>query len=198
MECSYGCLSNFDLPPPESPSGRNKLTVPDESYFGGKEKNKHANQRRHAGRGAIGKAGVMAMLERGGEIRALPIHDSSRATLHGAIKDHVEPGSTIYTDEAVAYGGLTLYSHATVPVCHSREEYVRGDVHTNTAEGYFANLKRGPHRIYHHVGSHYLTQYLAEFAFRYNTRHQTDGQRTVAALRRAEGKRLMLRRPTSA
>ena len=74
-----------------------------------------------------------------------------------------------------------------------RGEYVRGDAHTNTAEGYFANLKRGINGSYHHVSQRHLHRYLSEFDFRWNARDATDSARTVAALGQAEGKRLMYR-----
>lgn len=90
--------------------------------------------------------------------------------------------------------GQRFHSHETV--VHSREQYVRSDVHTNTAEGFFANLKRGITGIYHHVGSQYLQQYLGEFDFRYNTRKISNGQRTIVRLGKVAGKRLVLRRPT--
>ena len=102
------------------------------------------------------------------------------------------------TDEHAGYVKPGRRYRSRETVCHSRGEYVRGDVHKNSTEGYFANFKRGIAGIYHHVGSHYLQQYLAEFDFRYSTRKDTDGERTVAGLRKAEGKRLMLRRTKSA
>lgn len=86
-----------------------------------------------------------------------------------------------------------LAGHETVN--HSQGEYVRGNAHVNTAEGYFSLLKRGINGIYHHVGKQHLGQYLGEFDFRYNTRGQSDGARTIEGIRKIAGKRLMLRRP---
>lgn len=163
----------------------------DETYIGGKVKGK--------GRAYKGnKTAVVTLVERNGDARSRTMLRVTGSNLDDVLAGNIVPSARLMTDEHPGYRkpGRRFAAHETV--CHSRDEYVRGDVHTNTVEGYFANLKRGLHGIYHHVGSHYLNQYLAEFDFRYNTRHETDGQRTVAALRKAEGKRLMLRRPVSA
>jgi hypothetical protein len=103
------------------------------------------------------------------------------------------------TDEWAAYRGIgNEFVGGHVTVNHSSGEYARGDAHTNTAEGYFAILKRGLMGVYHHVGTQYLDQYLAEFDFRYSNRSVSDGARTLGRIRKAEGKRLMLRRPAGA
>lgn len=162
----------------------------DETYIGGKRKGK--------GRGYKGnKTAVVTLVERGGNARSRAMFKVTGRNLDAVLAGNVHRSARLMTDEYPGYHkpGRRFASHETV--CHSREEYVRGDVHTNTAEGFFANLKRGIDGIYHHVGSYYLNQYLAEFDFRYNMRDVTDGQRTVAALQRAEGKRLMLRRPVA-
>ena len=99
------------------------------------------------------------------------------------------------TDDAGQYRilGPIYASHQTI--AHSRKEYVRGPVHTNTIEGFFSLFKRGVNGTFHHIGQQYLDQYLAEFDFRYNHRDITDGERTIAGLRKINGKRLMLRTP---
>jgi ISXO2-like transposase domain len=81
-------------------------------------------------------------------------------------------------------------------VNHSAGEYARGEVHTNTIEGYFGLLKRGITGVYHHVGKQHLHRYLSEFDFRYNSRKVKDGERTMLALKGTEGKRLTLREPS--
>ena len=91
------------------------------------------------------------------------------------------------------FRSVSGYNHFSVT--HTKKEYVRGEVHTNTVEGYFGNLKRRIDGIYHHVGRHLLSQYLGEFDFRYNTRDMKDGERTILGLRKSEGKRLVLRYP---
>ena len=160
----------------------------DESYFGGKEKNKHANQRKHAGRGAVGKAPVMALRQRGGQIRAFPVPDTTRETLHSAIEAHVEPGSTIYTDEAVAYTGMVKYSHATVR--HSAGEYVRGRSSTNGVESFWALMKRAYIGTHHWWSMKHLDRYVSEYVYRHNT-IGVSGERALGSLlRNGEGVRL--------
>ena len=97
------------------------------------------------------------------------------------------------TDQWAAYKALDKEFADHQTVAHDQDEYVRGDVHTNTVEGYFATLKRGINGTYHHVSRAHLPSYLSEFDFRYNTRFQTDSARTIAALEGSEGKRLKYR-----
>jgi transposase-like protein len=141
----------------------------DETYIGGKEKNKHSNQKLRAGRGEVGKKAVMAILERGGRIFAMPIHSTDRETLHGIINANVQKGSTVYTDEHRSYLGMEGYNHHSV--CHSvkEKEYVRDQTHTNGVESFWALLKRGYNGIYHHMSPKHLHRYVNEFSFRHNT-----------------------------
>ena len=99
------------------------------------------------------------------------------------------------TDDFPGYRkpGKSFASQQTVN--HSAGEYVRGDVHTNTVEGYFSLFKRGVNGTFHHIGHQYIDQYLAEFDFRYSTREMTDGARAFAGLNKIEGKRLMMCKP---
>ncbi len=100
------------------------------------------------------------------------------------------------TDEAPQYQGIgSEFKGGHDTVKHSAKEYVRGDVHTNTVEGYFSIVKRGLNGIYHSVSKKHLHRYLAEYEFRYNRRRMDDGQRTVAAIQAADGKRLRYREP---
>ena len=170
-----------------SNNGGSGIVEADEAYIGGK-----VNGKGHAYKG--NKTAVVTVIERGGDARSQTMTKVTSRNLNAVLSGHVDPSARLMTDEYKGYRktGRRYRSHETV--CHSKQEYVRGDVHTNTAEGYFANLKRGITGIYHHVGSHYLQQYLAEFDFRYNTRSISDGARTIAGLRKVEGKRLMLRR----
>lgn len=161
----------------------------DETWVGGK--------RRGMGRGyRDNKTPVVALVERGGRVRSRSVDRVTVSNLDRALREHVDDGAVLMTDEYGAYTKLGRRFKAHHTVHHKSGEYVRGAAHTNTAEGFFANLKRGIHGIYHHIGSHYMDQYLAEFDFRYNHRHTTDGARTVAGLRKVEGKRLMLRKPS--
>ena len=140
----------------------------DETSFGGKEANKHSGKKLRAGRGAVGKAAVLGLRERGGRTRALPIESTDRDTLHRAIHANVEVGSVIHSDEATAYDGIggLFFGHDTVN--HSAGEYARGDVTTNSIESVFAVMKRGVLGVYHHTSKKHLGRYVDEFAFRLN------------------------------
>jgi transposase-like protein len=140
----------------------------DETYIGGIEKNKHEGKKLKAGRGVVGKTPVLAMRERGGKTVAMPIENADKPTIHGKIHQHIEPGSTLNTDDATVYSGLDgkTYKHASVN--HSAGEYVRDDVTTNGVESVFAVLKRGLHGVYHHASEKHLHRYVDEFAFRLN------------------------------
>jgi transposase-like protein len=183
----------FAMAPNDEPSPKLRGTVEcDETYVGGKPRHK-GNSRR--GRGTS-KAPVFAAVERNGHIRRQIVVDVTGKTLRRAIREMVSQGARIITDENPAYVGLAgRYEGGHDTVCHSTKEYVRGDVHTNTAESGFALMKRGLHGIYHAVSKRYLHRYLWQFDFLWNTRHANDGERIVLAIRAADGKRLMYREP---
>ena len=167
----------------------------DETYVGGKPRIKGVSKR---GRGT-NKQPVLALVERGGRVRARCIPDVTGKTLKGAIREHVDRGATIMTDENWAYRGIgNEFKGGHGTVTHSKGEYARGNVHSNTVEGFFAILKRGIIGTFHSVSKQHLHRYLDEFAFRYNTRKLNDDERLIAALRSADGKRLMYRKPEAA
>ncbi len=150
----------------------------DESYFGGKDRFKHANKRPHIGRGAVSKTTVFGMAQRGsngskGKVVA-KVADGSRASdLLPHARAKVLPSSTVYTDEFGAYNTLGRLGYLHERVNHSQGVYVSGDVHTNTIEGFWATVKRGIGGNYHAVSTKHLQSYLDEYAFRYNNRGTT-------------------------
>ncbi len=172
------------------PNGRPPLygTVEvDETYIGGKRPGKR-------GRGAEGKTPVVPLIERHGRMRARVVERVGAKELKGAIRELVHKDARIMTDEWDSYQGIGQEftgGHQTVK--HSAGEYVHDEASVNSAESFFALLKRGVHGIFHHVSKEHLPRYCDEFAFRWNYRHTTDGTRTVAALEATEGKRLLYR-----
>lgn len=139
----------------------------DETYIGGKEKNKHANKKLRAGRGAVGKQAVVGVLERGGRVVAIPVQSTDRDTLQGIINATVQKGATVYTDEHRSYLNMKGYNHEAV--CHSVGEYVRNQAHTNGVESFWALLKRGYYGVYHNMSKQHLHRYVNEYCFRHNT-----------------------------
>jgi hypothetical protein len=142
------------------------------------------------GRGTS-KTPVFAAVERGGRIRRRVVADVTGKTLKAEIRKVVDPRARIISDEFTAYWGLGKeFAGGHEHVSHSRKEYARGDVHTNTAESSFALVKRGIIGVYHNVSKEYLHRYLWQFDFVWNTRKMNDGERTITAIQSAEGKRL--------
>jgi transposase-like protein len=175
--------------------GANKVVEADETYIGGKEKNKHRSKRLRKGRGAVGKEAVVALVERDGKVRSVHVPAVNAKTLRKVITEQVSRKSYLMTDESAVYPkiGTEFAGHGTVN--HSIEEYVRGVFwHTNTVENYFSILKRGINGVYQHVSPKHLKRYVGEFDFRYNTRGLTDMERTFEAVKGIKGKRLTYRR----
>src|SRR5712671_138446 len=169
--------------------GEGKFVEADETFTGGKAKNR-AYKAPHP------KEPVLALVERGGKVRSFHVPEVTATTLKPIIVDAIAKDSHFRTDESGVYWkiGEEFASHTTV--IHSIGEYVRGDAHTNTIEGYFSIFKRGIYGIYHHVSQQHLKRYLGEFDFRYNERIAlgvTDAQRAAKAIKGAAGKRLTYR-----
>lgn len=150
----------------------------DEIYVGGREMNKHMRERlHHQGTGSVDKTPIIGMRERGGRTRALPLFGLGADTLIEAVRQNVETGSTVHTDELRAYHRLNKdYKHETVS--HRQDEYSRNGVTTNGIESVFAVMRRGLHGVYHKASKKHLARYANEFAWRLNegkvTRHTLD------------------------
>lgn len=152
----------------------------DETFTGGKERNKHVAKKLKAGRGTMGKRAVIGMRERGGRTIAKPVSGTDTQSLHRAIHENIEVGSTLHTDEHGGYNGLNgiFFKHDTIN--HSAGEYVCAGVTTNSIESVWAVLKRGLHGVYHHASEKHLGRYVDEFAFRLNDGNV--GRRTIDRL----------------
>ena len=165
----------------------------DETYVGGKERNRKRQDKQHkTGRGTD-KTPVVVLVERGGPARSFRMANVTGDELKGAIRRNVAKESRIMTDSFKSYRGLNKEFASHEYVSHTDGEYVRGEVHTNTAENYFSILKRGIDGTYHHISEAHLPRYLAEFDFRYNNRANMgvdDAERTRRALAGVVGKRL--------
>ena len=171
----------------------------DETWMGGKERNKHASAKLNAGRGTIGKTPVVGVMERGGEVRAAPLADVSRASLWPFVEASAAPGSQLYTDEAAAYAGLPdmLNGYRHEGVNHSAGEYVRGEAHTNSIESFWAMLKRAHKGTYHKMSPKHLARYVNEFAGRHNVRELDTLAQMASLAAGMVGKRLPWRALTA-
>ena len=135
----------------------------DETYVGGRRPGKH-------GRGAAGKTIVLGMAQRNGRLQTQVIANVRARTVIPVIRQGVEPGSTIYTDELNTYNRLKKLGYQHDRIFHSAKVYVEDDVHTNAIEGFWSLVKRDIAGVFHQVGPHYLQHTVNEYAFRYNHR----------------------------
>lgn len=150
----------------------------DETYIGGLEKNKHWDKKIKGtqGRSIKTKTIIAGVIERGGELRAKKLDSVGVAVLGKYINDNVKEGCRVNTDEWLGYKKLhKLFDHRVIN--HKSHEYVRGDVHTNTIEGFWALLKRGIRGVYHVMSAKHIQMYIDEFVFRYNTRNMSECDR---------------------
>lgn len=189
--------------------GEGKVVEADETYFGGVEsaKMRTAPSRKGLKYTKGGKAGpsnkraIVSLVERGGKVRSFHIPRADKITVRKIVADNIAHESRLHTDQSKLYHevGALFGDHETVN--HSAKEYARGDVHVNSAEGYFSIFKRGMRGVYQHCSEKHLHRYLAEFDFRYNHREALgwdDEARTKAAIRASEGKRLTYQQPHAA
>jgi len=139
----------------------------DETYIGGKERNKHWGKRLVSGRGPVGKTPLFGMVERSGRVKSIVVNDTGKITLQGIIRRNVEPNTVICTDEWKSYTGLKAdYTHLTVN--HKNGQYANGLACTNTIESVWAVFKRGYCGIFHCISPKHLQRYADEFDFRHN------------------------------
>jgi transposase-like protein len=181
--------------------GEGKTVEIDETFVGGLEKNKHRNKRKHVGTGGAGKEAVFSLVERGGRVRSHHVTEVSAKTLRPILQAHVDAATFIMTDEGGAAKKIGSEFDRHGSVNHGIGEYVRGDIHINTAEGYFSVFKRGIYGTFHHVSQQHLKRYLAEFDFRYNERSAlgiNDKMRAAKAVKGIVGKRLTYHQPNEA
>jgi transposase-like protein len=164
----------------------------DETYVGGKSKNKHVSKRipNSQGRSGNGKTAVVGLLERGGNVKTFVIKDTEANTLQPIMLANVAPDAKVVTDAYRSYNGLAkTYTHVTVK--HTENNYITiGEDHTNNIEGYWSLLKRGIIGIYHYVSPKHLHRYCNEFSFRYNTRKVSDVVRFEDAFKLVHNGRL--------
>ncbi len=160
-------------------------TEVDESYIGGKEKNKSKSKRTEAtqGRSTKTKTAVVGLVSNG-TVKTKVVSDTKASTLKPIIQELVKEGSIVVTDEWTGYSGLSKTHHHEV-IKHKLDEFVRDGYHTNSVEGFWSLLKRGIYGIYHSTSPKHLTKYLDEFTYRYNTRKISEGDRFSLSLKNA-------------
>ena len=162
----------------------------DETFVGGREKNKHARKKLRLGRGGIGKTIVAGARDRAtNRVTAEIVPDTTRLTLSNYVAAHAAPDAMVYTDEHAGYSGLPHHES----VVHGRGEYVNGDCHTNGIESFWALFKRGFHGTFHHLSPKHLDRYVQEFAGRHNIRDLDTADQMAALVRGMVGKRLTYR-----
>lgn len=176
--------------------GEGKTVEVDETYFGDKDV---ITKRTKRGKAALSsKRSVISLVERGGEVRSFHAERADKATVNRIVGENIARETDIRTDESRLYADISANFASHEAVRHASGEYVRGDVHTNTIEGYFSIFKRGMKGVYQHCGEKHLHRYLAEFDFRYNNRVALgchDGERAARAMAGIVGKRITYRWP---
>ena len=187
--------------------GGGKIVEADETYYGRSNEPAPAKKRRspsqtrsqyHPHKDQRPKRAIVALVERGGKARAFHVGNADKETVAALIQKHVAPDTRLHTDESRLYTGADAHTATHETVKHFGGEYVRGDVHTNSAEGVFGQFKRGMKGVYGHCDEKYLGRYVREFEFRHNNRVKLgydDKERAARAVKGTVGKRLTLRIP---
>lgn len=179
-------MRSGDLGVPMGGAGGSGVVEADETFIGRKKGMEKK-------RGTAHKHAVLSLVERGGKVKSVHVDDVKATTLIPIVNENIAKEARVMTDDAATYYKKLegFASHETVN--HAANEYVRGDVHTNTVEGYFSIFKRGMKGVYQHCSEKHLHRYLAEFDFRYNNRIALgvdDKERAERALKGVTGKRL--------
>lgn len=188
----------------EPMGGGGGIVEADETYFGKTEKQQLARTSgkpftTRRGKGPANKRAILSLVERGGDVRSFHIAKADKGTVTEIVNQNVSREARLMTDESRLYAAVDVASHEQVK--HTAGEYARGDVTTNSVEGYFSVFKRGMKGVYQHCSEKHLHRYLAEFDFRFNNRLSKgihDTERTQKALLKIEGKRLTYRRTNEA
>ncbi len=178
--------------------GGGGIVEADETYFGKTEEKQLVRTSgkpfKGKGKGPANKRAVIALVERGGSVRSFHVERADKATVAKIAGENISREARLMTDESKLYKRLDVASHERVR--HAAKEYARGDVSTNSVEGYFSIFKRGMKGVYQHCSEKHLHRYLAEFDFRYNNRVKLridDTARSIAALHGIVGRRLTYR-----
>jgi len=162
----------------------------DETFIGGLAQNMHRSDkaRKIHGTGGAGKVAVMGLLERHGEVRTMVVPNVRRKSLHSEVSNHVEAGSTVYSDALRSYNHLAdEYTHNVI---NHAEKYVDGQIHTNGIENFWSLLKRTLRGTYVSVEPFHLFRYLDEQSFRFNDRKGSDADRFAQVIKQVTGKRI--------
>lgn len=170
--------------------GPDMVVESDEAFVGGKKRNRLSGK-------VAPKKKVVALVERGGRARSFHVANIHANTVRSALLENVHRASTLMTDEAKVYRTVGKLFAEHGHTLHSGRVYVKGDIHSNSAENFFSILKRGVIGTYHHVSEAHMHRYLSEFDWRYSNRELTDAERTAEAVKGARGKRLMYNQPRS-
>lgn len=183
--------------------GKGQAVEVDETYIGTTDKAEAEAYLRpdgkwHKNSGTKDKRKIISLVQRNGNARSFHVDRVSSADVGPIVFRNVLRESTLHTDESPIYGPIAVGYAGHEKVNHSKKEYARGNVTTNSVEGYFSIFKRGMKGVYQHCGEQHLHRYLSEFDFRYNHRKIEDIERTQEALRGIEGKRLTYRRANRA
>lgn len=178
--------------------GGGGIVEADETYFGKTKEPKVSKQRKGrpykvGSRGPRDKRAILSLVERGGKVRSFHVQSADKGSVSNIVKQNVAKETRLHTDESRLYRGANEHFQSHETVKHSRKEYVRGDVHVNSVEGFFGIFKRGMRGVYQHCSEKHLHRYLAEYDFRFNHRIAlgvNDEARAAMALKGIVGKRL--------